>query len=697
MKSVLFFLWIYLKTTVIYGFETKVNTLTPQGSIIFDGSLPGEGWFYSLNPVRSSSYGLEIVTLPSNGVNGTFMLHSRIKCSKLEQNPSVLVMEARTGDGQRHARFPLHVHVEDCPKTSSKHVNKVTTNSIHPLPLEKISENAVISIQTKSLGTCLESFKSLFSLRTFLPRSIRQNPECISTFNVANDSPSRQFIIQSDSGEVSSANLVCLHKPYVPLKALLTLDCSTSQSIPLELTIHVEIYGKDRPLHVTQLTQPSQVLTTRSSHTLLRKKRQSFMPPKFQNNLYVRNVAEEQSAGVVIDSFVIEDFETRSVTYSLLATRDGRSQDMFAIDPNSGQVTTAERLDRESIPVHYFTIYASDNNNPRISGQAALTIYVDDINDHPPVFESLFYQHDVSESLSLGATVLTVRASDGDTGSNAEIEYSILNPSGPNEVFRIDPYTGSIITRQKLDREEETSYTLQILASDKGPVPDRQTASAIVEITVTDENDNKPQFTKSSYTVDVSEDIDPTGNPVIAEIVASDKDEGANAQIRYSITGGNSYDTFSIDSSTGHLSLSMPLDYEQTESYRLTVRAQDGGSPPKSNSTTVLIRVIDQNDNNPRFLTTLFQEAVLEDVDVGYVVMRVQAYDADAGANSALLYSITEAPANMPLAIDRHTGILSTSRQLDRETNHRFNFKVEAKDQGDVPRTATATIEVITK
>ena len=405
-------------------------------------------------------------------------------------------------------------------------------------------------------------------------------------------------------------------------------------------------------------------------------------------------MSEEQNPGLVVDSFVITEFETRGVTYSLLATRDGRSQDMFAIDPNTGQVTTTERLDRESIPAHYFMIYATDKNNPRSVGQAELTITVEDVNDHPPVFESLFYQSSVSETLSVGATVVTVRASDGDTGPNAEIQYSILNPSGPNEVFRIDPRTGSIITRAKLDREQETTYRLQILASDKGPVPDRQSASAIVEINVVDENDNKPQFSRSSYTVDVSEDIDPSGNPVIAEIVATDADQGANAQIRYSITGGNTNDAFSIDSSTGQLSLSMPLDYERTESYRLTVRAQDGGSPPKSNSTTVLIRVLDVNDNYPRFLTSVFQEAVLEDEDEGYVVMRVQAFDADAGSNSALLYTIKDAARDLPFSIDRHSGVLTTSRKLDREHQHRYNFKVEAKDQGDPPRSATATIEV---
>ena len=702
IKGILISLLTFINLAISYAFHVHITKNTALGSIIFDSSLEGTDhtWIYTLDPVLSSVYGLEVIALPSHGKQGTVMLQSHVKCSRLLHNPFTVYIDARTSGKQRHAnytRFPLHVHVDSCHHQHSSETNSQLqqgierTKGVHNDGFGRgIKEMpTVISIHTKShIGTCLEPFSEILSLSSFLPSTVRENPNYECNYKLRH---AKQFRVNSNSGILTSSSIFCLNEPYVSIKTYVKCTYASSPNEHVSVPVKIKLHGRERPFDFLRYTEPK---GNNNENTLLRKKRHSNKPPSFQNTNYIRSVLEEQNPGVVVDSFVTTEFETRGVTYSLLATRDGRSQDMFAIDPNTGQVTTTQRLDRESIPAHYFMISATDKDNPRSVGQTQLRITVEDVNDHPPVFERVFYQTSVSESLSVGATVVTVRASDGDTGPNAEIEYSILNPSGPNEVFRIDPMTGSIITRAKLDREEETSYTLQILASDKGPVPDRQTASAIVEITVLDENDNKPQFSRSSYTVDVSEDIDPSGNPVIAEIVATDADEGANSQIRYSITGGNTNDAFSIDASSGQLSLSMPLDYERTESYRLTVRAQDGGSPPKSNSTTVLIRIIDVNDNYPRFLTSVFQEAVLEDEDIGYVIMRVQAFDADAGSNSALLYTIKDAPRNLPFSIDRHSGVLATSRRLDREQQHRFNFKVEARDQGEPPRSATATIEV---
>ncbi len=698
-KDILFAVLTCLQFAVFRAFHVHMDGNTLLGSVLFDATLSGSehSWIYSLNGADSSPYGLELVALPEHGARGTVMLQSHVKCSRLLHNPFTVYVDARTSGKQRQAnctRLPLHVHVEQClysAETSRGQQRLPRTSGARggTSGLTTKETPTVISVHTKShTSTCLESSQKLLSLSSFLPSTVQDNHLCKCSYTSHRAQP---FEVDWLSGRITTTSVLCFHKPYVLIRARAKCACLSEGtdahvSMPVKLRLY---HGRARPRHHPGAVAPGD----ESKNTLSRRKRQSNRPPSFQKTQYVRSVPEEQNPGVVVDSFVITEFETRSVTYSLFATRDGRSQEMFAIDPNTGQVTTTQKLDRESIPAHYFMITATDTNTGS-AGQTELTITVEDVNDHPPVFENLFYQTSVSESLSIGATVVTVRASDGDSGPNSEIEYSILNPSGPNEVFRIDPLTGSIITRAKLDREHETTYRLQILASDKGPVPDRQTASAIVEITVLDENDNKPQFSRSSYTVDVSEDIDPSGNPVIAEIVATDADEGANALIRYSITGGNTNDAFTIDGSTGQLSLSMPLDYERTESYRLTVRAQDGGSPPKSNSTTVLIRVNDVNDNYPRFLTSVFQEAVLEDEEQGYVVMRVQAFDADAGANSALLYSIKDAPRNLPFSIDRHSGILTTSRRLDRETQHMYNFKVEARDQGEPPRSATATIEV---
>jgi len=202
-------------------------------------------------------------------------------------------------------------------------------------------------------------------------------------------------------------------------------------------------------------------------------------------------------------------------------------------------------------------------------------------------------------------------------------------------IFRIDSRSGVISTRSSLDRETSDSYHLLVTASDMAASQsERKTATASVLVKILDDNDNYPQFSERTYTVQVPEDQWGDDNTV-AHIRATDADQGNNAAIRYAIIGGNTQSQFSIDSMSGDVSLVKPLDYESVRSYRLVIRAQDGGSPSRSNTTQLLVNVIDANDNAPRFYTSQFQESVLENVPVGYNIIRVQAYDSDEGANAA--------------------------------------------------------------
>lgn len=163
---------------------------------------------------------------------------------------------------------------------------------------------------------------------------------------------------------------------------------------------------------------------------------------------------------------------------------------------------------------------------------------------------------------------------------------------------------------------------------------------------------------------------------------------------RYAIIGGNTQSQFSIDSMNGDVSLVKPLDYESVRSYRLVIRAQDGGSPSRSNTTQLLVNVLDANDNAPRFYTSQFQEAVLESVPVGYNIVRVQAYDSDEGINSEISYNIKDRDDNLPLAVDSKSGWIYTTKSLDREEQSRYNFQVIATDGGIPPRSASTSVVV---
>ena len=172
---------------------------------------------------------------------------------------------------------------------------------------------------------------------------------------------------------------------------------------------------------------------------------------------------------------------------------------------------------------------------------------------------------------------------------------------------RIDARTGIVTTRTALDRERTEVYTVIVQATDLAmPPSSRQSSSVTMVVHVLDDNDNYPQFSERTYTVTIPENIDYTINPVVAQIRATDADAASNSALRYNIIGGNTQNTFQIDSTSGDVVLVKTLDYESVKNYKINVRAQDGGVPAKSNTTQLLVKVKDVNDNSPRYDTTLF-------------------------------------------------------------------------------------------
>jgi hypothetical protein len=537
-------------------------------------------------------------------------------------------------------------------------------------------------------NNCVMAFTHLANVSDHLPQIVEN--QCNTSLEL---SAGQQFFHISN-GVIQAMRDICVSDLPLNMTVSITLQCEINsrfllKSFPLILRVAFD-------------HQPNSLLVSTNKggkyRTRMRRAPPVNNPPVFSKPLYTEHVPEEQPSGYVVGVITATDpdsGEAGRLTYSLVATKDGRSQTVFTIDPLTGTITTTQNLDRETMPVHYFRVVARDAGKPVRTGETRLTVYVDDINDHTPKFESDMYMKSVSEAIGIGSTVQNVRASDEDWGRNGEIVYSFVNPGDIVGVFDIDAQLGSITTVSALDRESVATYHLVVAAVDNAvDVDDRRTATAIVDVTVLDENDNKPQFENATYDVEVREDVDPMLSPIIANIHATDLDEGANGLVRYSIASWNYGGTFAIDPQTGALSVTAPLDFELTKQYVLTVRAQDSGTPPAANNTVVNIRVIDVNDNAPKFYSQLYQASVSEDVPVGTTVVKVLAYDADSGPNGAISYIIVDSLPDMSLTIDRETGVVKTVGPLDREKYAKYSFQVEAADSGDPARTATATVEI---
>ncbi|XP_054660054.1 cadherin EGF LAG seven-pass G-type receptor 2 isoform X3 [Grus americana] len=432
------------------------------------------------------------------------------------------------------------------------------------------------------------------------------------------------------------------------------------------------------------------------SHSGSRHRRSPNTAPQFQPSSYQASVGENQPAGTLVTRVTAVDpdeGEAGRLHYTMAALFDSRSDALFTMDPVTGAVTTTATLDRESKSTHVFRVTAADHGTPRRSSMATLTVTVSDTNDHDPAFEQPEYRESVRENLEVGYEVLTVRATDGDAGPNANVLYRLLNAGGTNEVFEIDPRSGVIRTRGLVDREAVEAFELLVEAMDQGQEPGPRSATATVRIAVEDDNDNAPQFSEKRYVAQVPEDVVP--NSAVLRVTATDCDKGSNALVHYSIVSGNTRGHFYIDAQTGVLDVVSPLDYEVSKEFTLRIRAQDGGRPPLSNiSGLVTVQVLDVNDNAPIFVSTPFQATVLENVPVGYSVIHVQAIDADSGDNGRLVYTLLETSASFPFAINNSTGWIMVASELDREAVDFYSFGVEAQDQGNPPMASSASISV---
>ncbi|KAJ7336041.1 hypothetical protein OS493_013416 [Desmophyllum pertusum] len=228
------------------------------------------------------------------------------------------------------------------------------------------------------------------------------------------------------------------------------------------------------------------------------------------------------------------------------------------------------------------------------------------------------------------------------------------------------------------------SYTLTVMASDQGN-PSMKSKQEF-HITVQDKNDNPPKFDAQVFRGSVKENIAAVSN--VVQVTASDEDIGSNAMINYQITAGNSPSYFAIDSSTGIINTTTALDYEKTPSFQLTVSASDSKF---TSSVSVIIDVINENDNNPSFEQTNYLASVPENSAVLTSVITVTALDVDPFGQ--LTYSI-EGNHSDAFSVDFTSGLITTADVLDREMIDSYVITVKATDGGEPPLFGVATVTI---
>ena len=347
----------------------------------------------------------------------------------------------------------------------------------------------------------------------------------------------------------------------------------------------------------------------------------------------------------------------------------------FQLDPASGLLSVTNRPRKNS---YRLNIQATDNGSPAKFSSQILDIGVADISSGPPKFSSGVYTGEVKENSGAGAVVTRVTAVKHDQTSVGDNLVYSLDQQLAFGLFNIDQRSGEITTVSDLDREEKSGYILTVYVHDSATSPSFDTATVLIK--VLDENDHAPIFKDSCYPLFVPENTDLAS---IHQFVAIDPDDKENGDITYSLVAMDAPDVknkFSIDAHSGQLSAA-PLDHEHHSSYKLTIKAEDQGSPKKQSLCNMTVRVLDRNDNDPVFSKNVYEARLSENVPEGSSVITVSATDADSGQNAKISYSIRNG-TEWIFGIDKDSGLIYTTGRLDREMREEYVLEVVAVDEG---------------
>ncbi|XP_056358269.1 protocadherin gamma-B5-like [Oenanthe melanoleuca] len=420
--------------------------------------------------------------------------------------------------------------------------------------------------------------------------------------------------------------------------------------------------------------------------------------PRFRRDKFQMEINEFTSPGARfavgmaddadVGSNSLQGYELESNKYFAVEVKDTQEGSKFA------ELVLRHTLDRESEPSLQLVLRALDGGDPPLSGTAQLWINVTDANDNPPVFAQDRYRVSLREDAAPGSTVLNVSASDADAGTNARITYGFgETPAKVLQKFIMDAETGTITLKEPLDFEETRGYTLLVNARDGGGL----VSHCEVEVEVLDVNDNPPDITVLSLSNPVPEDA-PVGT-VVALLKVNDPDSGENGQVSCELSGEAPLSIVASPGGSYKVVTASALDREQASEQRVTVVARDRGRPALWSSTELVLEVSDVNDNAPVFEEAAYSAYVAENNAAGALVLRVQARDADAGANGRVSYwlaggSAGAAGAAPLVSVEARSGALYAQRSLDYEQCREFWVAVRAQDGGAPARSSTATVRV---
>ncbi|XP_075959864.1 protocadherin alpha-8-like [Anarhichas minor] len=412
------------------------------------------------------------------------------------------------------------------------------------------------------------------------------------------------------------------------------------------------------------------------------------------------SISEEVNEGTVVGNIAkdlgLDKSTLRDRKYRIVSSN---ADHLFHLNQNDGVLYVSRKIDREEVCAQSSTCVI---NLKTVLENPLEVHYVEvevlDINDHSPTFSEKDKRLEISESVLPGARFQLKASRDRDSGHFSVQQYQLSH----SDHFRLevkdkgeDGKIPILVVQKTLDRETAGIHSLVLTALDGGKPPKSGTMNILVNLL--DINDNAPVFSKDVYSVVLDENSQ-IGTTVI-EVNATDLDEGSNGEVVYSFSNSmnqNILNIFEINPLTGEITVNGLIDYEEKDRYEIEIEASDKGTAPLTTEKSVIIKIVDVNDNAPEIEVTSFSSSIPEDSRPGTTVALISVNDLDSGLNGKVICSLVEdVPFTLSPSLKDNMYSVVTKSPLDREKKANYELTIVGKDAGQPPLFFTKKIDIV--
>ncbi len=307
--------------------------------------------------------------------------------------------------------------------------------------------------------------------------------------------------------------------------------------------------------------------------------------------------------------------------------------------------------------------------------------------------------YSIPEEMEEGSVVANLAADLGLDVKTLNRRKMRLDTIASKKYLDINKETGELYVIQNIDREHlcnsKPTCFLKLDATLENPI-----RMFNIEIEIIDINDNAPHFRRDTMHLDISEFT--SAGERFSLNNAFDLDIGSNSVKSYYLSDSAH---FSIEIQTGRdgskfadLILKKALDREEQTVHNLILTAVDGGVPARSGTASIIVRVLDTNDNAPQFDKDSYTINLTENAPIGSLVVKLNATDKDEGSNSDILYSYslyTSEKTQQTFSLNPDNGEIRVKEMINYEDFRIYDMEIIATDKGSNSLSGKCKVKIL--